>query len=86
MNFVDWFIIGFFCAWFISGSIINLIIELIKLLPSFPALRHDLRVAVVRRLKKSERFMAWLNKPEKHGKPDSEFIAGQITVYNGWRW
>lgn len=32
-------------------------------------------------LKSNERFMAWLNKPQKHGKPDTEFIQGQVKVF-----
>ena len=37
-------------------------------------------------LKSNSRFMAWLNKPQKHGKPDADFIAGQIKVFGDvWR-
>lgn len=38
------------------------------------------------RLKSNERFMKWLNKPQKHGKPDAEWIEGQIKVFGDvWR-
>ena len=38
------------------------------------------------RMKSNARFMAWLNKPQKHGKPDVEWIAGQIKVFGDvWR-
>ena len=33
------------------------------------------------RMRSNARFMAWLNKPQKHGKPDDEWIAGQIKVF-----
>ena len=34
----------------------------------------------------NKRFMAWLNKPQKHGKPDAEWITGQIKVFGDvWR-
>ena len=29
----------------------------------------------------NKRFMAWLNKPAKHGRPDADFIEGQIKVH-----
>lgn len=29
----------------------------------------------------NKRFMAWLNKPQKHGTPDAMFKVGQIKVY-----
>ncbi len=38
------------------------------------------------RLKSNARFMAWLNKPQKHGKPDADFITGQVRVFGDvWR-
>lgn len=38
------------------------------------------------RLKSNARFMAWLNKPQKHGKPDADFITGQVKVFGDvWR-
>lgn len=36
------------------------------------------------RLKSNARFMAWLNKPQKHGKPDEDFITGQIKVWGDY--
>lgn len=37
-------------------------------------------------LKSNVRFMAWLNKPVKHGRPDANFIEGQIKVFGDvWR-
>ena len=32
-------------------------------------------------LRKSDRIVAWAEKPAKHGKPDSEFITGQVKVF-----
>lgn len=36
------------------------------------------------RLKSNARFMAWLNKPQKHGKPDADFITGQVRVWGDY--
>lgn len=32
-------------------------------------------------LRKSDRIVAWAEKPTKHGRPDADFIEGQIKVY-----
>ena len=32
-------------------------------------------------LRKSDRIVVWAEKPAKHGKPDSEFITGQVKVF-----
>lgn len=34
-----------------------------------------------RQLRKSPRIVAWAAKPAKHGKPDAEWIEGQIKVF-----
>jgi hypothetical protein len=34
-----------------------------------------------RQLRKSDRIVAWAEKPAKHGRPDADFIEGQIKVY-----
>ena len=34
-----------------------------------------------RQLRKSPRIVAWAAKPAKHGKPDSDWIEGQIKVF-----
>jgi hypothetical protein len=34
-----------------------------------------------RQLRKSKRIVAWAEKPAKHGRPDADFIEGQIKVY-----
>jgi hypothetical protein len=34
-----------------------------------------------RQLRKSKRIVAWAEKPAKHGRPDDDFIAGQVKVY-----
>ena len=44
-------------------------------------LRRRIRRFIVSCMKSNARFMAWLNKPAKHGKPDSEWITGQIKVF-----
>ncbi len=47
---------------------------------------HIARVRVALKLKSSARFMEWLNKPQKHGKPDDDFITSQIKVFRDtWR-
>ncbi len=38
------------------------------------------------RMKSNARFMKWLNKPQKHGRPDEDFIAGQVKVWGDWKW
>ena len=43
------------------------------------------RVRIALKLKSSARFMEWLNKPQKHGKPDEEWIIGQVKVFGDWR-
>ena len=44
------------------------------------------RVRIAMKLKSSPRFMEWLNKPQKHGKLDDEFITGQIKAFRDtWR-
>ena len=49
-------------------------------------LRYLLRRFIRKCMKKSTRFMAWLNKPEKHGIPDDEWRIGQIKVFGDeWR-
>lgn len=52
----------------------------------YDALCDRIRRFIRRRLKSNERFMKWLNKPAKHGKPDSDWIAGQVKVFGDvWR-
>ena len=34
-----------------------------------------------KQLRKSDRIVAWAEKPVKHSKPDSEFITGQVKVF-----
>lgn len=36
-----------------------------------------------RQLRKSKRIVAWAE-TEKHGRPDEEFITGQIRVWGEW--
>jgi hypothetical protein len=37
-------------------------------------------------LRKSDRIVAWAEKPTKHGRPDADFIEGQVKVYGDvWR-
>lgn len=39
-----------------------------------------------RLLRKSSRIVAWAEKPAKHGRPDADFIEGQVKVYGDvWR-
>ena len=34
-----------------------------------------------RQLRKSPRIVAWAEKPTKHGRPDDEWIDGQVKVF-----
>ena len=37
-------------------------------------------------LRKSKRIVAWAETPAKHGRPDADFIEGQIKVYgDAWK-
>lgn len=37
-------------------------------------------------LRKSDRIVAWAETPAKHGKPDEEWITGQVKVWGDvWR-
>lgn len=38
-----------------------------------------------RQLRKSPRIVAWAEKPAKHGRPDDEWIVGQVKVWSDWR-
>lgn len=39
-----------------------------------------------RQLRKSKRIVAWAEKPAKHGRPDADFIEGQIKMFGDvWR-
>ena len=41
---------------------------------------------MIEAMKSSARLMEWLNKPQKHGKPDDEWIVGQVKVFGDeWR-
>lgn len=37
-----------------------------------------------RQLRKSDRIVAWAEKPAKHGKPDYQFRLGQAGVWSKW--
>lgn len=52
----------------------------------YDALCARIRRFIRNRLKSNERFMKWLNKPQKHGRPDEDFIAGQVKVWGDWKW
>ena len=36
-------------------------------------------------LRKNKRIVAWAEKPTKHGRPDEEWIAGQVKVWGDWQ-
>lgn len=47
---------------------------------------NPLKEWVCNLLVNNKRFMAWLNKPQKHGRPDEDWITGQIKVFGDvWR-
>lgn len=37
-----------------------------------------------KQLRKSDRIVAWAEKSAKHGRPDEEWITGQIQVWGEW--
>lgn len=39
-----------------------------------------------KQLRKSPRIVAWAEKPAKHGRPDEEWIAGQVKVFGDDMW
>ena len=56
------------------------------LIPPLRRLCARIKRSIVKAMKSSARFMAWLNKPQKHGKPDEEWIVGQVKVFGDeWR-
>jgi hypothetical protein len=38
-----------------------------------------------RQLRKSPRIVAWAEIPTKHGRPDDEWITGQVKVWGDWQ-
>lgn len=36
-------------------------------------------------LRKSDRIVAWAETPAKHGRPDGEWITGQVRVWGDWQ-
>ena len=65
------------------------------LIPPLRRLCARIRRSIVKTMKSNARFMKWLNKPQKHGKPDenglsdrSEFLAmngGKKRAAHRWR-
>ena len=56
------------------------------LIPFFRRLWKRILRFISKQLRKNKRFMAWLNKPAKHGKPDDDWITGQIKVFGDDMW
>jgi hypothetical protein len=82
-TFGAWFIFGIMLGTAILGSVFNAVLALYQYYPTF---KHNATVYIVRKLKNSEKFMTWLNKPTKHGKPDMAWIEGQVKVWGDeWR-
>jgi hypothetical protein len=47
---------------------------------------NPLKKAIRKLLRKNEKIVAWAESPAKHGKPDEDFIEGQIKVYgDAWK-
>lgn len=46
----------------------------------YKRLWNPLKKAIRKLLRKSDRIVAWAN-TEKHGRPDADFISGQVKVY-----
>lgn len=56
------------------------------LIPPLRRLCARIRRSIAKAMKSNARFMKWLNKPQKHGKPDEEWIIGQVRVFGDeWR-
>lgn len=52
----------------------------------YDAMCEKIKRFIRRQLRKSKRIVAWAEKPAKHGKPDADFIAGQVKVFGDvWR-
>ena len=47
----------------------------------FRRLCRRMRLFIAKSVKSNTRIMEWLNKPQKHGRPDADFIAGQVKVF-----
>ena len=75
-------------------EVIRTILEIIAILAILYGFKHEEKVVawekktwrsfksfLRRLLRKSKRIVAWAEKPAKHGKPDAEFIAGQVKVF-----
>ncbi len=57
-----------------------------RLFPFLRGLWHRICRFIRKCLKSNARFMKWLNKPVKHGKPDDDWITGQVKVFGDmWR-
>ena len=83
MSITAWFILGYILGVAGLGSLIN---GMIALKPYISVWIRKAKAAVVRKLKNSKRFMTWLNEPTISEQIDADYIGGQITVYNSWRW
>ena len=79
-------------------EIIRTILEIIAILAILYGFTHEAKVVALekkmwrnfknflrRQLRKSDRIVAWAEKPAKHGRPDEEWITGQIRVWGEWR-
>lgn len=52
----------------------------------YDAMCDKVKRFIRRQLRKSDRIVAWAESPTKHGRPDADFIEGQIKVYGDvWR-
>ena len=52
----------------------------------YDAMCEKLKRFIRRQLRKSKKIVAWAEKPAKHGKPDADWIEGQIKVFGDvWR-
>lgn len=56
------------------------------LIPFFRRLWKRILRFISKQLRKNKRFMAWLNKPAKHGRPDEDWITGQVKVFGDDMW
>ena len=81
---------GFFAALFMYLLIFKykevLDFEAKHIWSRYDAMCDKAKRKIRRLLRKSDRIVAWAETPAKHGRPDEDFIAGQIKVHGDvWR-
>ena len=78
-------------------EVIRTILEIIAILAILYGFTHEAKVVALekkmwrifksflrRQFRKSDRIVAWAEKPAKHGKPDYQFRLDQAGVWSQW--